>query len=99
LTAIIRIMPRAQRQIDEAAAWWAANRPGAPGAVRTDIQTALLLIAGQPGIGTRVELGRAEVVRRLYLRRLRYFLYYRVRGRHLDVVSFWHERRGDVPSI
>jgi hypothetical protein len=38
-------------------------------------------------------------VRRLYLGRIHYFVYYRVRGNVLEVVAFWHERRGRNPSV
>jgi plasmid stabilization system protein ParE len=95
----VRIKPRAQREMERAAAWWAENRPAAPGAVRKDAEAALALLAQEPGIGTRVEAPRPEVVRRLFLPRVRYFLYYRVRGGVLEVVAFWHASREEGPSL
>lgn len=73
----VRIKPRAQREIERAAEWWADNRPAAVGAIRKDIEAALALLVEEPGIGTKVDIARADVVRRLYLTRVRYFLYYR----------------------
>jgi plasmid stabilization system protein ParE len=99
LALTVRIKPRAQRQIEAAAAWWAENRPAAPGAILADLEGALSLLAREPGIGTKVQLPAHDVVRRLYLRRVRYFIYYRVQGRVLEVISFWHERRGGSPGV
>ncbi|HEV7515958.1 MAG TPA: type II toxin-antitoxin system RelE/ParE family toxin [Thermoanaerobaculia bacterium] len=78
----VRIKPRAQREIERAAEWWAQNRPSAPGAVRKDVEAAVALLAEEPGIGTRVETPRSDIVRRLFLPRVRYFVYYRVRGQY-----------------
>ncbi len=95
----VLIKPRAQREIERAAEWWAINRLAAPGAIRTDLEAALALLIEEPGIGTKVETPRAEIVRRLYLPRVGYFVYYRVRGTSLEIVAFWHTRRGDNPSL
>ncbi|MBX9630782.1 MAG: type II toxin-antitoxin system RelE/ParE family toxin [Burkholderiales bacterium] len=96
---VVRIKPRAQRQIETAAEWWAANRPAAPGAIRNDLRAALDALVEQPSIGTRIEISRADEVRRLYLVRTGYFVYYRVRGRLLEVIAFWHARREVGPRF
>jgi plasmid stabilization system protein ParE len=67
--------------------------------VRKDLEAALALLAEEPGIGTRVETSRADVVRRLFLPRVRYFVYYRVRGKMLEIVAFWHSSREKGPSL
>ena len=99
MALVVRIKPRAQRQIEKAAEWWSNNRTAAPGAIRKDLESALALLADEPGIGTRVEIPRPDVVRRLHLGRVRYFVYYRVRGKFLEVVGFWHARRGQLPPL
>jgi len=99
LTLVVRIKPRAQRQIENAAEWWAENRPTAPGAIRNDLKASLDALVEQPDIGTRVETSRAQEVRRLYLTRVRYFVYYRVKGRFLEVVAFWHASRETRPVV
>lgn len=99
MALIVRIKPRALRQIEKAAEWRFENRLAARGAVRKDLESALALLAQEPGIGTRVEIPRADIVRRLYLGRIRYFVYYRVRGKFLEVVAFWHESRGQPPPL
>lgn len=99
MTLQVVIKPRALRQIEKAAEWWGSNRPAAPGAIRLDLQGALRVLAEHPGIGTKVENDRKVEVRRLYLTRIRYFIYYRVMGQNLDIIAFWHERRGSEPSL
>ncbi|MGL4461006.1 MAG: type II toxin-antitoxin system RelE/ParE family toxin [Planctomycetia bacterium] len=71
----------------------------APGAVRTDLAAALDAMADQPGVGTLVENAKDPTTRRLYLSRIRYFIYYRTHGQHLDVVAFWHANREHGPSL
>jgi len=95
----VRIKPRAQREIERAAQWWSENRLAAPGAVRKDVEAALALLVEEPGIGTKVETPRSDVVRRLYLPRVKYFVYYRVRGMFLEVIAFWHSSREEGPSL
>jgi plasmid stabilization system protein ParE len=95
----VRVKPRAERQIAAAVAWWAENRPAARGAVLADLRGALEMLVLEPGIGSKVETSRSDVVRRLYLGRIHYFVYYRVRRNTLEVVAFRHERRGSAPNI
>ena len=95
----VRIKPRAQREIERAAECWSINRLAAPGAVRKDIEAAVALLIEEPGIGTRVETPRTDIVRRLYLSRIGYFVYYRVRGNVLEIVAFWHSKRGEGPAL
>lgn len=85
--------------MEKAAEWWSENRPAAPGAIRKDLESALALLVKEPGIGTRVDTPRTDVIRRLYLGRIRYFVYYRVRVKFLEVVAFWHESRGQPPPL
>ena len=75
MALVARIKPRALREIEQAAEWWADNRPAALGAVRKDLEAALALLVEEPGIGTKIETARSDIVRRLYLTRIRYFVY------------------------
>jgi len=99
LALAVRIKPRAQREIERAAEWWAENRPAALGAVRKDVEAALALLVEEPGIGTKIDTARSDTVRRLYLTRIHYFVYYRVRAGFLEVVAFWHSSREAGPSL
>jgi plasmid stabilization system protein ParE len=93
------IKPRAAKQIEAAAIWWRDNRPAAPGAIRLDLEAAIEVLVENPGIGTRVENSRDSQARRLYLARTQYFLYYRPRGRYLEIVAFWHSSRERGPKV
>ena len=63
----IRITRRAEAQIREAASWWLANRPAAPGALREELRRALDLISQQPGVGAMATNARLVGVRRIHL--------------------------------
>ncbi|MCU0694435.1 MAG: Wzz/FepE/Etk N-terminal domain-containing protein [Polyangiaceae bacterium] len=56
-------------------------------------------LAEQPGIGTKIELPRPDEVRRLFLGRIGYFVYYRPKGRFLEVIAFWHASRETGPRM
>jgi plasmid stabilization system protein ParE len=99
MTLSVKISNRAGSQIRRAAQWWIENRPAAPDAIGDDISDCLTLLSGQPGIGTKYEGTRAGMVRRLYLGRVGYFLYYRVCEDVLEVLAFWHASRGGQPKL
>lgn len=90
---------RTAAQVRQAARWWQENRPAAPGAVATDFREALALLAEQPGIGAKYEGARTPGVRRLYLSRVRYFVYDLASDDSLRVLAFWHEGRGQLPVV
>jgi plasmid stabilization system protein ParE len=95
----LHITKRAARELDRIAEWWALNRPAAPGAVREDLQAALMLLLEQPNLGSLVSQASSEAVRRFHIDRIRYWVYYRVRGNRLEVVSVWHSSRGTGPAV
>lgn len=90
---------RAAREIERVVQWWSVNRPAAPGAVRLDLRAALDLLLVQSDIGARVTQASSADVRRFYLDRIRHWVYYRVRGDRLEVLSVWHASREYGPSV
>ena len=86
-------------QIEEAAAWWAANRASVPGAVREDLDSMFSLLMVQPGMGVRARRATLKSVRRIMLSRIRYYVYYREYNDAIEVLAFWHTSRGDEPSL
>lgn len=64
-----------------------------------DISEAFELIVEFPGLGTLVEGGRDPATRRWWLDRIRHHIYYRPRGRYLEVVAFWGGEREQGPSV
>jgi plasmid stabilization system protein ParE len=99
VTLVVRIKPRAVCEIHAAALWWQENRPAAPGAIEDDLKVALQLLAIQPRIGMVVQNARDPETRRLYLARVKYFIYYRPRGQFLEVIAFWHAAREQEPRV
>ena len=95
----VRISARAASQTRRAADWWLHNRPAAPGAVANDVGESSALLAEQPGLGAPYEGARTPGVRRLYLGRIGYFLYYRVAEDTLEVLALWHARRASQPRL
>ena len=95
----VEVTPRAAAQIESAAAWWAINRLAAPDAIRLDLEDALGLLARQPDIGACSKSSRYPDLRRLYLSRVRYHVYYRVAGDKLFVLALWHSSRGSGPVL
>ncbi|MBK6971418.1 MAG: type II toxin-antitoxin system RelE/ParE family toxin [Sterolibacteriaceae bacterium] len=95
----VEVTPRAAAQIEAAAAWWASNRLSTPDAIRVDFQDARTLLSHQPGIGARSSTARYPDLRRLYLSRVRYHVYYDVRPGKVVILAFWHASRGSVPNL
>jgi plasmid stabilization system protein ParE len=95
----VEITPRALAQVERAALWWAEHRPAAPSAIRLDLGEALEVLAQQPGIGARCSARHYSDVRRLYLARTRYHVYYRATAQKLIVLAFWHASRGRGPKL
>lgn len=95
----VEVTPRAAAQIEAAAVWWAKNRPAAPDAIRIDFQDAKVLLSRQPGVGARSSTVRYPHLRRLYLSRVRYHIYYQVLTGKVVILAFWHASRGSGPSL
>ena len=95
----IRVTGSASRQVQEAVEWWSANRTTAPLAFRDDLQQAFELISRQPEIGASATNVAVQDVRRVFLGRVRYFLYYRVQPGQIEILALWHSSRGQAPEI
>jgi plasmid stabilization system protein ParE len=97
----LRILRRAARQISDAIVWWRSNRQAAPHTLEEDLREALELVRVQPLLGSRWRNVRHHTVRRLYLDRVRYHLYYRLSADFsaIEVLAFWHSARGSAPRV
>jgi plasmid stabilization system protein ParE len=93
----IRTSPQALAQIEEAADWWAKNRPAAAGAIRQDLAEMRAILVLQPGAGMPTRGGRIKGLRRVTLERVRYYLYDRVADVALGVLAFWYASHGRLP--
>src|SRR5882724_10157712 len=95
----VKISARAANEARKAALWWAENRPSAPGAIATDFAESVALLAQQPGIGAEYAGSRTPGVRRPFLNRIGYFLYYKADAGELKVLAFWHCSRDYQPVV
>jgi plasmid stabilization system protein ParE len=95
----IRVAQRAAREIDEAFEWWRKNRPDAPDAIREELERAFALISSHPNVGARAVNTVLRDVRRVHLARIQYHLYYRTTPSAIDVLAFWHAKRGSGPTL
>jgi len=98
---VVKPTLRAAAEIREAGAWWRSNRPAAPDAFAEDLERSFELIAAQPGIGAQARNPDRESVRRLYLSRTGYHLYYQINAEagRVEVLALWHSRRGRNPAV
>ena len=85
--------------MDDAADRWEANRSAAPNAIAEDVARGFAQISQHPASGEPVLNTRRRGVRRIPLRRVRYFVYYRVHADMIEIVAFWHMSRGSPPPI
>jgi plasmid stabilization system protein ParE len=92
----VMFTPRASREVDEAKRWWRENRTKAPNALEEELRHAIDLIAASPAIGAIATNINLDGVRRVFLNRVKYFVYYRSRPEAcvVEIVALWHARRG-----
>lgn len=90
---------RAAAEIERHAEWWSKNRLAAPGAIRKDLEAAFRVLKEHPGMGSAVDEAESTEVRRVYVDRIHYWVYFRVRGRRLEILSVWHAARGHGPAV
>jgi len=99
LPLAIRVVPSAEQEIREAAAWWQANRPAARSLLHDEVTRGFELITNHPGIGAQAVATSLLGVRRLLLYRVSYHLYYRIEHDTVEVLALWHTSLGDRPPL
>lgn len=95
----VRFSTLAADEIESADRWWKRNRPAARSAITEELACALEVIVRQPSAGALARNVRLAGVRRVRLARVSYHLYYRVTPEAVEVLAFWHARRGTPPPI
>ncbi len=103
MTTTLRIVftKRAADQAERALQWWREHRPAAPDLLEQELRDVLSLVATAPSLGAVARDGRLGEVRRVLLRRTRYYVFYRaqISKGDLEVLAVWHaRRRPHVPS-
>ena len=97
----LRVAPRAEEQIRDAAEWWPQNRPKAPRAFEEDLEKAFDMMTFLPRAGEPVRHSRIAGLRRLLMGRVRYYLYYDVseQTETVEILALWHTSRGGKPPL
>jgi plasmid stabilization system protein ParE len=101
MTCRIVLPAEAEDQLRAAHEWWRENRPASPDLFVGEFEEAVRLLAEMPTIGPRFRRATIPGVRRLLLRKSRYWIYYV----HDDarsvvyVLSVWGTRRGMDPPL
>lgn len=98
---VIELSELAAQQVLQAESWWRFNRLKAPNAIREELERASMLISAQPEVGARAANATLPGVRRVHLERIHYDVYYRVAvpGERIEILAFWHSRRGGAPRF
>jgi len=99
---VVRFTPRADAHVEDALQWWRLNRGKSPAALTDDLASALDLISLQPNVGAIARNVKLRGIRRVYLNRVNYYLYYRVHGQppnEIQVVALWHASRAAAPRL
>lgn len=92
----IRVVRSAAREITEASEWWSKNRPDVPDAIRDELERTFALISAHPNVGSRAINAGLQGVRRVHLARISY---YRATPSTVEVLAFWHPKRGAQPKL
>jgi plasmid stabilization system protein ParE len=83
----------AERQLIAAAAWWRRNRDKAPSAFEEEIHFALLYVSENLSSSTTYRAARRSGVRRYFIERIRYYIYFRATDDKIQVLRIWHASR------
>jgi toxin ParE1/3/4 len=97
---IVRLRPKAEREIDQAAAYYARSDVDTALRLYGAVDRALVLLSRNPSIGTLryAHLLPGGRLRMWPLRRFPYLVFYLDVPPTLDVLRFLHARR-DIPAV
>lgn len=94
----VEFSKRAAREIERARHWWLDNRDKAPAAFDEALDSLLTELEAHPAlIGQQAR--QAKPIRRVLLRRVRYYAYFRIVDERVQVLAFWHASGGREPNI
>ncbi len=101
MTCMVTLVDIADEHLAEIDAWWTANRLEAPTLFLDEFEKAVSLLASVPDIGARFPRARVSGVRRLLLRRSRYYVYYvhDARRSAVHILAIWSTSRGSEPPV
>lgn len=96
----VRLSPEALTEAEVIDRWWRENRPSAPDLFRDELAAALERLSVVPGAGAPYQRSSIAELRRVFLPRTRYHVYYVVDDAVavVRVHAVWHSARGQRPE-
>jgi plasmid stabilization system protein ParE len=96
----VELTAQATHQLEQAREWWRANRDKAPHAVDDDMNALFMLLEGRPELVGRA-LEQRPIIRRVHLRRIRYYAYFRIvdDGERVQILALRHASRTGEPTF
>ena len=79
--------------------WWREHREAAPGLFADELARGCRLLARAPDVGQRYASPSLPGVRRLFLARSRFHIYYLALPGEIVVVAVWSAVRGHGPAL
>ena len=92
----IRFTATARGQVTREKLWWLENRIHAE-IFAAELEEALRILAFLPGAGTSYSRAGVTGLRRIYLRKVAYHIYYTFDDQDVIVRAFWSAQRGRGP--
>lgn len=97
-TRRVRFTATAQRQVRSEKQWWLENRDHVE-VFATEMREALRVVKLLPGAGALYRHARVIGIRRIYLPKVAYHLYYTFDDDEVLVRALWNARRGRGPVL
>jgi plasmid stabilization system protein ParE len=97
----VRITRRAQTHVERRRAWWAENRPAAPGLFDDELGGVLRLISEMPEAGVLWPTATNPRLRRVLMSETHHHVYFFVDEARSTVVilALWGAARGRAPKL
>ena len=93
----LRFSRGAFRQIDAADSWWKENRPASPDLFMSELRVGLGQIRRFPTVFADLGDPRMPGLRRLLMRKSRYYIYWTTQAEVVEILAVWHTSRGQSP--
>lgn len=101
MTRRVVLVEEAEQQLKNLDRWWLAQRQAAPDLFLDEFAQAIDLLSAHPDIGSPFKRTDRPGIRRLLLRRSKYWVYY-FHNRHQSMVyilTIWSTFRGSDPPL
>jgi len=101
MRARVVIVAEAEQQLRDVDRWWVRNRQAAPDLFLNELDRAIDLLSETPEIGPRFHRTRRTGIRRLLLRRSKYWVYYLYDANRaiVYILAIWSTFRGSDPDL